>query len=65
MEGTLSFEPIVVDGLVAKTGGGSLGPPVQYIKLSPSNPTPVACNYTGLRFVSKQALEHAAKMKKA
>ena len=35
MEGaTTTFEPIVVDGLVAKTGGSALGCPVQYIKLS-------------------------------
>lgn len=115
MEGaTTTFEPIVVDGLVVKTGGGAgrnggghgagLGCPVQYIKLSawcapaafsmpvdPSHapppahvalplctssvlcphphrhcrdvtgrdPTPVECNYTGLRFVSKQALAAA------
>ena len=54
MEGTMSFDPIVVDGLVAKTGGGSLGNPVQYIQLSAWDPTPQACKYTGLRFVSKQ-----------
>lgn len=42
MEGaTTTFEPIVVDGLVVKTGGDQdgqnkgLGAPVQYIKLSP------------------------------
>ena len=34
MEGAYHNEPIVVDGLVAKTGGGGLGNPVQYIKLS-------------------------------
>ena len=34
MEGAHFNEPIVVDGLVAKTGGGALGCPVQYIKLS-------------------------------
>ena len=38
MEGaTTTFEPIVIDGLVVKTGGNSgrgLGCPVQYIKLS-------------------------------
>jgi NADH dehydrogenase (ubiquinone) Fe-S protein 6 len=35
MEGaTTTFEPIVVDGLVVKTGGSALGCPVQYIKLS-------------------------------
>jgi hypothetical protein len=28
------------------------------------DPTPVECNYTGLRFVSKQALDYAAKAKK-
>jgi len=70
MEGaTTTFEPIVVDGLVVKTGGGAgrnggghgagLGCPVQYIKLSAWDPTPVECNYTGLRFVSKQALAAA------
>jgi len=67
MEGaTTTFEPIVVDGLVVKTGGDQdgqnkgLGAPVQYIKLSPWDPTPVECNYTGLRFVSKKALAYAA-----
>ena len=34
MEGAYYNEPIVVDGLVAKTGGDGLGCPVQYIKLS-------------------------------
>ena len=36
MEGAYYNEPIVVDGLVAKTGGGNngLGNPIQYIKLS-------------------------------
>lgn len=34
MESTLSIEPIVVDGTVAKTGGGPLGHPIQFIKLS-------------------------------
>ena len=34
MEGAYHNEPIVVDGLVAKTGGDGLGCPVQYIKLS-------------------------------
>ena len=34
MEGAHYNEPIVVDGLVAKTGGDGLGCPVQYIKLS-------------------------------
>ena len=38
MEGaTTTFEPIVIDGLVVKTGGKQnygLGGPVQYIKLS-------------------------------
>lgn len=98
MEGaTTTFEPIVIDGLVVKTGGDSgrgLGCPVQYIKLSSwcaggpctscvlaprlqllprltgaslfchcRDPTPVDCKYTGLRFVSKQALEFAAKNK--
>ena len=61
LEGTLSIETIVVDGLVAQTGGGSLGSPKQMIKLSPHDPTPTVCKYTGLRFVSKQALEHAAR----
>eukprot|EP00316_Scyphosphaera_apsteinii_P026109 CAMPEP_0119309234 /NCGR_PEP_ID=MMETSP1333-20130426/14350_1 /TAXON_ID=418940 /ORGANISM="Scyphosphaera apsteinii, Strain RCC1455" /LENGTH=124 /DNA_ID=CAMNT_0007313171 /DNA_START=40 /DNA_END=414 /DNA_ORIENTATION=+ len=64
MEGTFSIEPIVVDGLVAKTGGGALGSPLQMIKLSPWDPTPKACKYTGLRFVSKQALEYAARTQK-
>jgi NADH dehydrogenase (ubiquinone) Fe-S protein 6 len=49
MEGTFSIEPIVVDGLVAKTGGGSIGSPLQMIKLCQFDPTPVACKYTGLR----------------
>uniref|UniRef100_A0A7S0IND8 Zinc finger CHCC-type domain-containing protein n=1 Tax=Calcidiscus leptoporus TaxID=127549 RepID=A0A7S0IND8_9EUKA len=60
MESTSSIEPIVVDGLVAKTGGDPLGSPLHYIKLCPRDTTPTACKYTGLRFVSKQALEHAA-----
>ena len=34
MEGANWGEPIIVDGLVAKTGGEGLGCPVQYIKLS-------------------------------
>ena len=34
MEGANFNPPIVVDGLVAKTGGDALGNPVQYIKLS-------------------------------
>jgi NADH dehydrogenase (ubiquinone) Fe-S protein 6 len=34
MEGAYYHEPVVVDGLVAKTGGDGLGCPVQYIKLS-------------------------------
>ena len=34
MEGTLSIDVIVVDGLVAKTGGDPLGAPMQMIKLS-------------------------------
>lgn len=132
-ESVLSIEPIVVDGLKAKTGGGPLGHPVEYIRLSPwcarlplarvgpraqaetipphphsprpprpaclpqlprrslqpttlpplplpppppfcpaqrpsaaiaapcaRDPTPVTCKYSGLRFVSKQALEFAA-----
>lgn len=84
MEGAYYHEPIVVDGLVAKTGGGGLGCPVQYIKLSAwcaarrarpvarlatrrpvlcprRDPTPVECKYSGLRFVSKKALDYAAK----
>ena len=61
MEGAYHHEPIVVDGLVAKTGGSALGCPVQYIKLSAWDTTPVECKYTGLRFVSKKALEAAAK----
>lgn len=67
MEGaTTTFEPIVIDGLVVKTGGSSefgrgLGCPVQYIKLSAWDTTPVDCKYTGLRFVSKKALAYAAK----
>jgi len=64
MEGAHYNEPIVVDGLVAKTGGEfnrGLGSPVQYIKLSAWDPTPVECKYTGLLFVSKKALEYAAK----
>lgn len=62
MEGaTTTFEPIVVDGLVVKTGGAALGCPVQYIKLSAWDPTPVDCKYSGLRFVSKKALAYAAK----
>ena len=61
LEGTLSVEPIVVDGLVAKTGGGALGSPLQMIQLSPTDPTPKVCKYTALRFVSKQALEYAAR----
>ena len=60
MEGTFSIEPIVVDGLVAQTGGGSLGSPLQMIKLSAWDPEPVSCKYTGLRFVSKKALAYAA-----
>mmetsp|Transcript_47927 Transcript_47927/g.125487 ORF Transcript_47927/g.125487 Transcript_47927/m.125487 type:complete len:110 (-) Transcript_47927:495-824(-) len=68
MEGaTLTFEPIVIDGLVVKTGGNTnygLGSPVQYIKLSAWDPTPVDCKYTGLRFVSKKALDYAAKSSK-
>ena len=55
MESILSQEPIVVDGLLAVTGGGALGFPKQFIKLKPDDPTPVACTYSGLRFVSKQA----------
>ena len=61
MEGAYYHEPMVVDGLVAKTGGDGLGCPVQYIKLSAWDPTPVECKYTGLRFVSKKALDYAAK----
>ena len=34
MEGAHYNDPIVVDGLIAKTGGEGLGCPVQYIKLS-------------------------------
>ena len=55
MESILSQDPIVVDGLLAVTGGGALGFPKQFIKLKPDDPTPVACTYSGLRFVSKQA----------
>lgn len=64
MEGAHYNEPIVVDGLVAKTGGAALGCPVQYIKLSAWDPTPVECKYSGLMFVSKKALDYAAKNKK-
>ena len=85
MEGAHYNEPIVVDGLVAKTGGDGLGCPVQYIKLSAwyaplppgkilrtrplpcsslsfgscRDPTPVECKYSGLRFVSKKAINYA------
>mmetsp|Transcript_17364 Transcript_17364/g.56904 ORF Transcript_17364/g.56904 Transcript_17364/m.56904 type:complete len:130 (+) Transcript_17364:17-406(+) len=62
MESILSQEPIVVDGLLAVTGGGALGFPKQFIKLKPDDPTPVACTYSGLRFVSKQALKKAGKL---
>ena len=34
LEGTLSIDVIVVDGLHAKTGGDALGSPLHYIKLS-------------------------------
>eukprot|EP00967_Tisochrysis_lutea_P050106 scaffold61539_cov32-Tisochrysis_lutea.AAC.1 len=34
MESVLSQEPIVVDGLMTMTGGGALGFPKQFIKLS-------------------------------
>lgn len=61
MEGAYYHEPIVVDGLVAKTGGGGLGCPVQYLKLSKWDTTPVECKYTGVRFVSKQALDYVAR----
>lgn len=102
MESVLSHEPIVVDGLMAMTGGGALGFPKQFIKLSATcappfapraaasrafglpapphlmqqvkptrlpppflrprrDPAPVACTYSGLRFVSKQALDYAAR----
>ena len=89
MEGAYHHEPIVVDGLVAKTGGSALGCPVQYIKLSAwcvlaqicsllsvpcahspwvraalpiaRDPTPVECKYSGMRFVSKSALDYVAK----
>lgn len=61
MEGAHYGPPVVVDGLIAKTGGEGLGCPVQYIKLSAWDPTPVDCKYTGLRFVSKKALDYAAK----
>merc|ERR1719310_2441332 len=43
MEGAYHHEPIVVDGLVARTGGSALGCPVQYIKLSAWDTTPVEC----------------------
>ena len=63
MEGAYHHEPIVVDGLVARTGGGGsgLGCPVQYYKLSKWDTTPVECKYTGMRFVSKQALDYQAR----
>jgi hypothetical protein len=103
MESVLSQEPIVVDGPLALTGGGDLGFPKQFIKLSATcasplasclvvdvcafglpapprhmqliahtchplplymprrDPTPVACKYSGVRFVSKQALAYAAR----
>ena len=60
LEGTLSQGTIVVDGLVAKTGGEPLGSPLHMIKLSAHSTKPAVCKYTGLRFVSKQALERAA-----
>ena len=63
MEGAHFNPPIVVDGLVAKTGGEGLGCPVQYIKLSAWDPTPVECKYSGLMFVSQKALDYAASQK--
>lgn len=100
MESVLSKPPIVVDGNMVLTGGGALGFPKQFIKLSASyaaapcqpeprrarargcgasaprladaprhcccrrDPTPLSCTYSGLRFVSQQALDHAARMQK-
>ena len=65
MEGAYYHEPIVVDGLIAKTGGEGLGCPVQYIKLNKYDPTPVECKYSGLRFVSKYALDYVARKEAA
>lgn len=96
MESVLNDPPIVVDGVMVKTGGGPTGHPIEYIRLSawcahsrcfppyPSlsagcsedlivprpptrrlgrDPTPVACKYSGMQFVSKQALDYAASVK--
>ena len=98
MESVLSEPPIVVDGVMVKTGGGPTGHPIEYIRLSawcavaplllpaapaPSlsarcsedvitsplphpphrDPTPVACKYSGMQFVSQVALDYAASVK--
>ena len=60
MEGAYHHEPIVVDGLVARTGGSALGCPVQYIKLSAWDPTPSNASIRACA-VSKKALDYAAK----
>eukprot|EP00320_Phaeocystis_rex_P014799 CAMPEP_0119058066 /NCGR_PEP_ID=MMETSP1178-20130426/2422_1 /TAXON_ID=33656 /ORGANISM="unid sp, Strain CCMP2000" /LENGTH=179 /DNA_ID=CAMNT_0007038959 /DNA_START=39 /DNA_END=578 /DNA_ORIENTATION=- len=61
MEAVLADPPIIVDGLLAKTGGGPTGHPIEYIRLSAYDPTPVSCKYSGIQFVSKHALDHMAR----
>ena len=52
-ESVNSVEPIKVHGLVARCdgGGGALGHPVEFIKLSRTG-EPAVCKYCQLRFVS-------------
>ena len=61
MEAVLADGPVIVDGVMAKTGGGPKGHPIEYIRLSAYDPTPVACKYSGIEFVSRLALDHVAR----
>ena len=57
MEAVLADGPVIVDGVMAKTGGGPTGHPIEYIRLSQYDPTPVSCKYSGIEFVSQLALD--------
>ena len=60
MEAVLADGPVIVDGVMAKTGGGPTGHPIEYIRLSQYDPTPVSCKYSGIEFVSQLALDYVA-----
>ena len=60
MEAVLADGPVIVNGVMAKTGGGPTGHPIEYIRLSQYDPTPVSCKYSGIEFVSQLALDYVA-----